>query len=192
MKKKMIHIALAAGGLLASSALWAAGPTPAAMLSNTCAGCHGTNGASAGPSSPILGGQPAGYIAAEMKKFKSGDRPSTIMGKLARAYSDEDFQAMDAFFAQEKFVRTKQAADPAKVAKGKQLHEQNCKKCHLDGGRDSEDGGILAGQWKDYLQIAVEEFQGAKRHMPKKMADRFKELSKDDLDALVQYYASQE
>lgn len=192
MRRKMIRVVFTVGGLLASSALWAAGPTPAAMLSNTCAGCHGTNGASAGPSSPILGGQPAGYIAAEMKKFKSGERPSTIMGKLARAYSDEDFLAMDAFFAKEKFVRDKQQVDPAKVAQGKQLHEQNCKKCHLDGGRDSEDGGILAGQWKEYLQIAVDEFQAGKRHMPKKMAAKLKELSKDDLDALVQYYASQQ
>ncbi|MCG8122535.1 MAG: cytochrome c4, partial [Candidatus Thiodiazotropha taylori] len=28
----------------------------ASMLANTCAGCHGTNGASIGPASPSIGG----------------------------------------------------------------------------------------------------------------------------------------
>ena len=192
MRDKLIRVVFAAGGLLASSALWAAGPTPAAMISNTCAGCHGTNGASVGPSSPIIGGEVQGYIAAEMKKFKSGQRPSTIMGRLAKAYSDDDFAAMDDFFSKQKFVRTKQAVDPAKVAQGKKLHEENCKKCHTDGGRDSEDAGVIAGQWKQYLQISLSEFEAGKRPMHKKMAEKIKALSKDDLDALVNFYASQQ
>lgn len=192
MRDKLIRVVFAAGGLLASSTLWAAGPTPAAMISNTCAGCHGTMGTSAGPSNPTIGGETQGYIAAQMKKFKSGERPSTIMGKLAKAYSDEDFAAMDEYFTKAKFGRSKQAVDTKKVAAGKKLHEENCKKCHLEGGRDSEDGGIIAGQWKQYLQISVDEFQSGKRPMPKKMADKVKDLSKDDLAALVEYYASQQ
>lgn len=192
MKLKLLNLALLAGGLAVSSSLWAAGPTSAAMLSNTCNGCHGTNGASAGPSMPIIGGQTPGYIEDAMKKFKSGERPSSIMGRLAKAYSDEDFKAMDKFFSEKKFVRTKQETVAAKAAQGKTVHEQNCKKCHLENGRESEDGGVIAGQWAEYLQITMNEFQDKTRPMPKKMAEKFEGLSKDDVDALIHFYASQQ
>lgn len=191
MNSKLINFVLLAGGLAASSSLWAASATPA-MLSNTCAGCHGTNGASVGPSMPTLAGQPAAYIEDSMKKFKSGERPSSIMGRLAKAYSDDDFKAMAEFFGDRKFLRHKQAVDAAKVTKGKQLHEENCKKCHQEGGRESEDGGVIAGQWMEYLQITMNEFQAKKRPMPKKMAEKYEGLSKDDLDALTHFYASQQ
>lgn len=192
MKRKLMKFALLAGGLVASASTWATGPTAAAMLSNTCGGCHGTNGASAGPSMPIIGGQAPGYIEETMKKFKSGERPSSIMGRLAKAYSDDDFKAMDQFFTEKKFIRNKQVTDAAKVAHGKKLHEDNCKKCHLEGGRESEEGGILAGQWKEYLQINMNDFHAKTRPMPKKMAEKFEGLSKDELDALANYYASQQ
>jgi sulfide dehydrogenase cytochrome subunit len=191
MNLKLINLALLAGGLAASSSLWAAASTPA-MLSNTCAGCHGTNGASAGPSMPILAGQPAEYIVDSMKKFKSGERPSSIMGRLAKAYTDDDFRAMGEFFGEKKFIRHSQVVDAAKVTKGKQVHEQNCKKCHQEGGRESEDGGVIAGQWKEYLQITMSDFRSKARPMPKKMAEKFEGLNQDELDALIHFYASQQ
>lgn len=191
MNLKLINLALLAGGLAASSSLWAAASTPA-MLSNTCAGCHGTNGASAGPSMPTLAGQPVEYIVDSMKKFKSGERPSSIMGRLAKAYTDDDFRAMGEFFGEKKFIRRSQAVDAAKVAKGKQVHEENCKKCHQEGGRESEDGGVIAGQWKEYLQITMSDFRSKARPMPKKMAEKFEGLNQDELDALIHFYASQQ
>lgn len=191
MNLKLLNLALLAGGIAASSSLWAAGQTPA-MLSNTCSACHGQFGQAVGPSIPTLAGQPAGYIADAMKKFKSGERPSTVMGRLAKAYSDDDFNAMGDFFSQQKFLRYKQDVDAAKVAKGKELHSQNCKKCHQEDGRESEDGGVIAGQWSEYLQITMGDFLAKKRPMPKKMAEKFEGLSKDDVDALMHFYAGQQ
>lgn len=191
MNLKLLNLALLAGGIAASSSLWAAGQTPA-MLSNTCSACHGQFGQAVGPSIPTLAGQPAGYIADAMKKFKSGERPSTVMGRLAKAYSDDDFNAMGDFFSQQKFLRYKQDVDAAKVAKGKELHGQNCKKCHQEDGRESEDGGVIAGQWLEYLQITMGDFLAKKRPMPKKMAEKFEGLSKDDVDALMHFYAGQQ
>lgn len=191
MNLKLLNLALLAGGIAASSSLWAAGQTPA-MLSNTCSACHGQFGQAVGPSIPTLAGQPAGYIADAMKKFKSGERPSTVMGRLAKAYSDDDFNAMGDFFSQQKFLRYKQDVDAAKVAKGKELHNQNCKKCHQEDGRESEDGGVIAGQWFEYLQITMGDFLAKKRPMPKKMAEKFEGLSKDDVDALMHFYAGQQ
>ncbi len=76
-----------ATGALAVSAMAQAAPPSAAMLSNACAGCHGTNGGSAGPTMPSLASQSKEAIEAAMKKFRSGERPSTIMGRLAKGYS---------------------------------------------------------------------------------------------------------
>lgn len=191
MNLKLINLALLAGGLAMSSTPWAAGPTPA-MLSNTCSACHGQFGQAVGPSIPTLAGQPASYIADSMKKFKSGERSGTVMNRVARAYSDDDFNAMGEFFSQKTFVRYPQAVDAAKVAKGKELHEHNCKKCHTENGRESEDGGVIAGQWSEYLHITMDDFASKKRAMPKKMAEKFEALSKDDLDALINFYASQQ
>lgn len=191
MRFKPGNLAWLAGGLAVCLPLWAAGPTPA-MLSNTCSACHGAFGQSVGPSIPTLAGQPAAYFVDAMKKFKSGERPGTVMGRLAKAYTDDDFIAMGEFFSEHKFVRYRQDVDAAKAVKGKQLHEQSCKKCHQDGGRESEDGGVIAGQWGEYLHISMSDFMTKKRPMPKKMAERMEGLSQDDIDALVHFYASQQ
>lgn len=182
---------LAAGALAMSAAAFAAPPSPA-MLSNACAGCHGTHGASAGPSMPSLAGQPKSVIVESMKGFKSGARPATVMGRLAKGYSDADFEAMGDFFSKQKPYRAAQALDAAKVAKGKDLHEKNCKRCHIEDGREGKEGneGVLAGQWLKYLQIQSDDFMSGKRKMDEKMAEKVKPLSKDDMDALAHFYAS--
>lgn len=194
MKSKGFAVILG-GCLMAAVPAWAASPSQAAMLSNTCAGCHGTNGASAGPSMPTIAGMPEAFLLDAMKKFKSGERPSSIMGRLAKAYSDDELKMVAGFFAQHPFARTKQDVDPAKVAIGKQIHEQRCKKCHIDNGRDSEDGGIIGGQWKEYLQISMNEFRSGKRIMPKKMAEKVdgdNKLTPAEIEAVIHFYASQQ
>ena len=69
---------------------------------NACAGCHGTNGGSAGPTMPSLASQSKEAIVDAMKKFKSGERPSTVMGRLAKGYTDAEFAAMGDFFSKQK------------------------------------------------------------------------------------------
>lgn len=194
MKRMGIVAATLGGCFMLHAAAWAESPSQAAMLSNTCAGCHGTNGSSAGPSMPTIAGMPEVYLLESMKKFKSGERPSSIMGRLAKAYTEEETKMVAGFFAKQPFVRQKQEVDAAKVSIGKQIHEQRCKKCHMDNGRESEDSGILAGQWKQYMQITVDEFCTGKRPMPQKMADKVlgeNKLTPEELDAIIHFYASQ-
>jgi sulfide dehydrogenase cytochrome subunit len=62
----------------------------------------------------------------------------------------------------------------------------------MENGRESEDGGVIAGQWSEYLHITMDDFASKKRAMPKKMAEKLEGLSKDDLDALINFYASQQ
>ncbi|WP_353571184.1 c-type cytochrome [Candidatus Albibeggiatoa sp. nov. BB20] len=168
------------------------------MLGNTCAGCHGTNGASVGPATPIIGGLSVDTITEAMNAYKSGDRPSTVMGRIAKGYTEEEINAMAGFFCEQKFVPAKQEANAELAKAGQKLHDKfKCEKCHEEGGSVDEDGSsIIAGQWKTYLQYELADFQEKHRGMPKKMKKAMKKLLKKDADAnieqIIEYYISQQ
>lgn len=93
---------LAVTGILVSMPSLAADepevPRPSgATLSYTCAGCHGTNGRSVGAAPPIAG-IPRPLFVRAMIEFKSGERPASVMDRIAKGYQDEDFEVMAEFF----------------------------------------------------------------------------------------------
>ncbi|MBS1189494.1 MAG: cytochrome class [Rhodocyclaceae bacterium] len=178
--------------VLAAGSVVQAAPATPEMLSNACAGCHGTNGVSAGFSMPSLAGQNRVAIAEAMKGFKSGERPSSVMGRLAKGYSDAEIEAMADFFSKQKAApAAAQSLDLAMVAKGKTLHERHCKRCHLESGKEfDENAAVVAGQWLKYLQIQMADYADGKRKMSEKKADKMKPLSRDELEAIANYYAS--
>ena len=66
----------------------------------TCASCHGTDGrAVEGSAVPGLAGSPKATIATQMKAFKDGTRPATIMHQLSRGYTDEQIDRISTYFA---------------------------------------------------------------------------------------------
>ena len=180
-----------ATGIMAMSAMAQAAPPSPAMLSHACAGCHGTNGGSAGLTMPSIASQSKTAIVDAMKKFKSGERPSTVMGRLAKGYTDAEFEAMAEFFSKQKFHPTTQVVDAAKVKRGADLQEANCSRCHLEDGKEGKDDTpVMASQWLTYLQMQMDLYQSGARKMPEKMAEKVKPLSKQDLEALLHFYAS--
>jgi sulfide dehydrogenase cytochrome subunit len=69
-------------------------------LAATCASCHGTNGsAAAGSSVPSLAGMSKDAMVIQMKAFKSGTRPATIMHQISKGYSDAQIEQMAGYFA---------------------------------------------------------------------------------------------
>jgi sulfide dehydrogenase cytochrome subunit len=180
-----------ATGVLAVSAMAQAAPPSAAMLANACAGCHGTHGGSAGPSMPSLANQSKPAIVEAMKKFKSGERPSTVMGRLAKGYTDAEIEAIGEYFSKQKLHATNQQLDAAKVKKGASLQEEHCGRCHNEDGREGKDDTpVMASQWLPYMQMQMEMYQSGKRKMPEKMAEKVKPLSAADIEALLYFYAS--
>jgi len=179
-------------GMLLGTAQLSAAPT-ATMLADTCAGCHGTDGASTGPATPSIAGNSEIYMVDTMMAFKSGERPSTVMGRIAKGYSEEEFKLMGSAFAKQPIAKTSQTLDAAKVAAGKDLFGKNCEKCHDEkGGLADDDSGILASQWLPYLQYSMVDFKDGSREMAKKMKKKVDKLSDDELEALLQFFASQQ
>ncbi|MCI0505987.1 MAG: sulfide dehydrogenase [Gammaproteobacteria bacterium] len=69
----------------------------AAMLSYTCAGCHGTNGISPG-SIPSIYCKTADTIEKALKEYRDGTRFSTVMGRHVKGYTDDEIQLIAGFF----------------------------------------------------------------------------------------------
>jgi cytochrome c553 len=73
-------------------------------LAAGCAICHGTEGQPAGKDSPLapLAGLPRDYIADQMRAFRDGKRPATVMHQIAKGYTDPQIDAMAAWYAAQK------------------------------------------------------------------------------------------
>lgn len=101
IKQQVIAIASIIGLALPLASAHAEVDKRARSLSASCAACHGTNGKSAG-GMPVLAGLDKTYFVTQMKDFKSGARPATVMHHHASGYTDEEFEKMAEFFAAQK------------------------------------------------------------------------------------------
>ena len=70
----------------------------APLAAQACLGCHGSGGGGVTPV-PGIAGRPAGELLAALVAFRANERPGTIMGRIARGYTDAEFAAMAAHFA---------------------------------------------------------------------------------------------
>ncbi len=168
----------------------------AAMLANTCAGCHGTHGASTGPAAPTIGGLSEDYLVEVMEAYKSGDRAGTIMGRIAKGYNEAEIAAIAKHYAAQPYVGQMQTSMGPKATAGKKLHDEYCEKCHEDGGKSVEDdSGLLAGQWMPYLHYTLDDYAAGKNAMEKKMKKAIEtmlaEHGPSSIENLVNYYGSQ-
>ena len=84
--------------LIFSTPVFAAGVSQGAMLSNSCSACHGTDGKSPG-AIPSIYGKSAHFINQALSEFRSGSRPSTVMRRHAKGYSDEEIKIIADYFA---------------------------------------------------------------------------------------------
>lgn len=188
-------IGVSSGALAADDKLMMGASTD--MLMGPCAACHGDGGASGGPAIPSIGGLSPDYFIEVMEGFANGEVYSTIMGRMAKGYSEDEIKQMAEYFSSKPFVKAKQGFDEKLVDKGAKLHDKFCEKCHAEGGQSAEDdAGVMAGQWTPYVAWALEDFQAGHREMPKKMKKQMKKLLSREGDAAIQallsFYASQQ
>ena len=197
-QSSILQTALLTCGLAFSTASFAGEGPSGAMLGNTCAGCHGTNGVSNGPAAPSIAGLDYDYFVEAMNEFKEDLRNTTIMARIAKGYSEAEIEAMSKFFADKEYVKANQKADAAAAKRGAKLHKKYCKNCHGETGISEDpddDSGMLGGQWKPYMTYTMADYRSGKREMGKKMSKKMKKLEKEQGDEgfadLLEYYASQ-
>jgi len=51
---------------------------------------------------PRLGGRNAAELVEQMQAFRNGQRNATVMGRIAKGFSDAEIQAIAAWYAQQR------------------------------------------------------------------------------------------
>lgn len=175
-------------------------------LTAQCDSCHGPQGASTHSDMPIIGGQGEKYIADTLESFQDwgrpcikstyryGDtsRPKTDMCKISGGLSAEDMTALSMHYRALPFVPAKQEFDATLAAAGATLHEERCESCHSQGGQVAGTGPRLAGQWVPYLKSALKFVPTGEHMVPGSMERKLASLTDEELDALLNFYASQQ
>ena len=175
-------------------------------LTAGCDSCHGPQGASSNADVPTIGGQTARFITGTLGSFqvwgrpcikslyRHGDtsRPKTDMCKIATALSDEDIEALGAHYSQQPFVAAPQEFDASQVAAGAAIHEKACENCHKQGGAVADIGPILAGQWVHYMRSTLNYVPTGEHQVPPMMERGLGKFSKEEIDSLMNFYASQQ
>jgi cytochrome c553 len=64
-----------------------------------CSVCHGPAGLAQAPDTPHLAGQPAIYLTAQLRAYRSGGRKHEVMAVLAKALSDDDIFNLAAWYS---------------------------------------------------------------------------------------------
>ena len=68
---------------------------------SSCSGCHPA-ARSVDTTVPRLAGRDAAQLVTAMQDFKSGKRPSTVMDRIAKGFTDDEVKAIAAWFAAQK------------------------------------------------------------------------------------------
>lgn len=197
--KYLISPTLAIGLSLPGSALQAA--DGGRLAQEKCENCHGKNGNSDKEDVPSIAGFSDVVIIDYMEKYAAGKRtgakyriegePETDMNEIAKKLSDEEIQALGAFYSQQKFLPRTQKFDAKLAEKGAEIHDDKCENCHSDRGSNPDvDAAILAGQWTPYLRAQFSAFMSGAREAPAKMQKKTEKLSAEDIEALLNFYAS--
>ena len=65
----------------------------------TCNVCHGPLGVSTAPDTPHLAGQPAIYLARQLRAYRSGERKHEVMAVIAKPLTDAEIDDLATWFA---------------------------------------------------------------------------------------------
>ena len=65
-----------------------------------CANCHGTDGRTTdGSAIPSLVGMPKAYMVLQLKAFKDGTRPATVMHQITKGLTDAQIDTIATYYA---------------------------------------------------------------------------------------------
>ena len=82
----------------APAVAWAQGAPDGLALSLNCSTCHGIDGQSPGAVASLKG-MPAEQIVAAFRQFRTGERPASIMNRIAKGFSEAEAAAIAEYWS---------------------------------------------------------------------------------------------
>lgn len=197
---KLTIVTLLFMGLISTAVATELGP-----LIAQCDDCHGVDGVSQWDDMPTIAGVSEFVLSDAMFFYQDNARPcrqsdyrlndttraANDMCEISSGLTNNQIDVLAAYYAGKPFVAANQAFDTDLAARGRLIHDQACGRCHTDGGANAEDdAGLIKGQWMGYLRQTFDEYKAGTREQPEKMKSKLDELSDDDIEALIHFYAS--
>jgi cytochrome c553 len=179
-------------------------PVTQAQIDDTvhvCTSCHGFDGRSVSPNFPILAGQQAGYIEAQLKAFRDHTRADrnarTYMWGMAAHSSDAMIRVIATYFSSQK-LEVSHPATQAQMLAGEEIFRHGipaknitpCQSCHGVDGRGIGAIPRLAGQHPEYIAKQLEYFASDERKSSV-MSPGAKDLTPTEIEAVSAYAAEQ-
>lgn len=170
------------------------------LAQQVCSNCHGMDGNSVSPNFPRLAGQPAGYLEAQLKLFRSHDRADpagfVYMWGLSRHLTDAQIEGLAKYFAAQQPTVNRTVGGPL-ADRGRDIFEQGipdhnvpaCSACHGPRGEGQATFPRLAGQHSDYIikQLGVFQYRAEQRPDAGPMKMVAHELTPDNVRAVAAY-----
>ena len=158
-----------------------------------CVGCHGAAGIASAEEIPSIAGQNEAYLYESLKNFKEGNRPSPQMRGIARELGDAELRELARHFARQPYVRSAQAADPDRAARGKEVYVRLCQLCHLDEGKSTTyaDYPLLAGQSLPYMLKEMKLIQDKRRRVEIIKHEMLDLVSRPQIEDAIHFFAGQ-
>lgn len=183
---KLIHVTSLAGvffgGAVLAQDLPVGDPAAGRKVAGMCQTCHGLDGYAKIPIAPHIGGEPAGYLEAQLTAFRDGTREHEMMSIVAKGLNDSQIADVSAWYADQIATATLTADKAAAPAA--------CVACHgADGIALVEDAPNLAGETNIYIDTQLKAFRGGKR-VHEIMTDIAADMTDAEIRAAADWYAA--
>ena len=184
-------------------------------INSTCAGCHSDAGQGGSRGEyPRLAGQPAKFIATQLKAFRARTRINIPMYPYTqeRELPDADIEDIAAYLASielsNKWPVFKDSDDaltrltltervmiiprvPGNLAKGGAIYQEGCAFCHGKTGMGHGRFPMLVGQYTSYLKRQMDKYlKGERPHDDEGVVGILNTLKEEDLQDILAYQTS--
>ena len=165
----------------------------AQRFATVCAACHGANGRSDMPGTPVLAGQHSYYTITQLFLFREGRRSNEAMTAVAKGFTDADLRGFSDHIGTLPPVPAPASSPPdaARMKQGQALAKQHkCAFCHGDDLAGGQQVPRIGGQREEYLREVLQGFRSGKRAgYTLAMSEAVSQIPPAELDVLA-YYAS--
>jgi cytochrome c553 len=151
-----------------------------------CAGCHGQEGKSATPATPVIWGQQGNYLYKELHDYHSGARANETMASIAKSFSLADLRSVADYFAAKPWPAAAAKAAATPPPQGLAM----CTACHGQNFEGGAPAPRLAGLDYTYLIGAMNGFADGTRTNNLDMPGFMQALTKSQREAMARYLSA--